>query len=175
MRIRVLIADDHRAVREGLRLLLSDQPDFVLVGEAEDGNGAVELAKTLRPDVLLTDLNMPRPDGIEVAAILRVQAPDVKVLVLTMDDDPALARRALAAGAAGFASKLAGPTELLQALAIVASGEKYLAYPKAAAGEDRGSDRYSDAKRTHRAESDGVLAGFKRGNEKARRQTPKRR
>lgn len=126
MTISVVIADDHGSVREGLKLLLNTHPDFLLLGEAEDGNGAIHLAHTLQPDVLLTDLNMPGPDGIEVAAALRKQAPAVRVLILTLDDDPAVAHQALNAGASGFVSKLSPPTELLTALAVVASGERYL-------------------------------------------------
>jgi len=113
-RPRVLLADDHRMVTEGLKGLLAD--DFELVGAVEDGHALLAAAKELRPDVIVADITMPRLNGIEALHLLKRHNPQVKVVFLTMHQDRAYARRALAAGAAGFVVKHAAPEELVMAI-----------------------------------------------------------
>jgi len=119
--VRVLVADDHPVFRSGLRLLLEDL-DVEVVGEAADGEAAVELAVAERPDVVLMDLQMPGTSGLEATRRIAERAPDVRVLVLTMveDDDTLLA--ALRAGAAGYLLKGSGPDEIDRAVHGVAAG-----------------------------------------------------
>jgi two-component system, NarL family, response regulator NreC len=125
-RIRVLVADDHRMARAGLALLLKLQADIDVVGEADDGYEALRLATALRPDVLLADISMPGPSGIELAAVLRERLPDVRVVVLTMHEDANLVREALAAGAYGYIIKRAAEVELVAAIRNAALGNVYV-------------------------------------------------
>ena len=124
--IRVLIADDHGLVRNGLRLVVEDEPDMVVVGEAADGKQALDLASALQPDVMLLDISMPPPDGIEVTRRLTAIKSAVRVLVLTMHEDPDLVREAFAAGAAGYMIKRAAADELIGAIHTVAQGGRYI-------------------------------------------------
>lgn len=120
-KIRVLIADDHAVLRAGLRLLIGAQPDMELVAEAQDRDSTVRLARETAPDVALVDLTMPG-GGMGAIEDLTAQTPGVRVLVLTMHDDPAYLRTALAAGAAGYVVKKAADTELLSSLRAVHHG-----------------------------------------------------
>ncbi|SNB61241.1 response regulator transcription factor [Thermoflexus hugenholtzii] len=124
--IRVLIADDHAVFRAGLRLLLSAQPDIEVVGEAEDGWQTLRQAEALRPDVILLDLTMPGMPGLQALALLRRQAPEARVLILTMHEDEAYLRQALAEGAAGYIIKRATDEELITAIRAVARGDLYI-------------------------------------------------
>jgi two-component system response regulator NreC len=124
--IRVLIADDHGLVRRGLEMILSMEDDVEVVGQAASGQEAIDLALRLRPDVVLADISMPPPDGIEVARILRSQLPGAKTLIVTMHEDSHMVRRALNAGAAGYLIKRAMGDELLAAVRTVAAGNRYV-------------------------------------------------
>jgi DNA-binding NarL/FixJ family response regulator len=124
--IRLLIADDHPVVRDGLRAMLSTQPDMELVGEATTGTEAVERARALRPDVVLMDLQMPGLDGPGAIAILREQAPEVGVLVLTTYGTDADITRAVEAGATGYLLKDAPREQLFGAIRAAAKGESVL-------------------------------------------------
>jgi DNA-binding NarL/FixJ family response regulator len=124
-RARVLLADDHRIVTEGLRSLLA--PEFDLVDVVEDGQALVEAARILRPDVIVADIGMPRLNGFEALAQLRQDNPQVRVIFLTMHQEPAYARRALEAGAAGFVLKHSAPAELVRAIRAALEGKTYLA------------------------------------------------
>ena len=121
-KIRLLLADDHAILRAGLRMLLDAQPDMVVVGEAADGEDAVRRAHATRPDVAVVDLTMPRLGGVETLQRLRRELPVTRLLVLTMHDDPAYARVAFAAGAAGRVVKDSESTELLTAIRTVHRG-----------------------------------------------------
>ena len=121
-KIRLLLADDHAILRAGLRMLLNAQPDMVVVGEAADGEDAVRRAHATRPDVAVVDLTMPRLGGVETLQRLRRELPVTRLLVLTMHDDPAYARVAFAAGAAGHVVKDSESTELLTAIRTVHRG-----------------------------------------------------
>ncbi len=126
--IRILIADDHAVLRSGLRLLLDAQPDFAVVGEASTGEETVERAVALQPDVLLLDIAMPDLNGLEAARRIRQQAPELRILVLTMYDDEAYLRQFLEMGAAGYVLKKAADTELVAAIRAVHRGESFV-YP----------------------------------------------
>ncbi len=123
-RPRVLLADDHRVVSEGLKHLLSE--DFELVGMVEDGRALVAAARKLQPDVIVADITMPHLNGIEAMAQLKKDNPHVKVVFLTMHQDPAYARRALEAGAAGFVVKHSAPAELVMAIRAALKGQMFI-------------------------------------------------
>ena len=123
---RLLIADDHAVLRSGLRVLLDAQPDMEVIGEAADGAEAVREALALRPDVVLMDVAMTGEGGLEATRRIREQAPQIKVLVLSMYDDESYLRRALEVGASGYALKRAADTDLLSAIRAVARDEVYL-------------------------------------------------
>jgi DNA-binding NarL/FixJ family response regulator len=124
--IRLLIADDHPVVRDGLRAMLATQPDMELVGEAATGTQAVAQARALRPDVVLMDLQMPELDGPDAIATLREQAPEVRVLVLTTYGTDADITRAVDAGATGYLLKDAPREQLFGAIRAAARGESVL-------------------------------------------------
>ena len=124
--IRVLLVDDHAVVREGLRAFLRLQPDLEVLGEAADGASAVELAESLRPDVVLLDLVMPKGDGLVALRAIRQLAPAARVLVLTSYADDAQLFAAMEAGAAGYMLKDVAPDALASAIRDVAEGRPAL-------------------------------------------------
>ena len=124
--IRVVIADDHAILREGIKVLLQAQSDLVVVGEAEDGRQAVQRCQELRPDVVLMDIAMPGLGGYEATLEIRRLMPNIRVLVLTQYDNKEYVLRFLRAGAAGYLVKKAVGTELVSAIRAVAHGETYL-------------------------------------------------
>lgn len=124
-KIRVLVADDHAVLRAGLRLLINSQPDMEVVGEAGDHRQALEMARKLQPNVLTLDMSMAAGNGIQVIQALARDLPSIRVLVLTMHDDPAYFRMALASGAVGYVCKKAADSELLTAIRSVAHGKVY--------------------------------------------------
>ena len=124
--IRVLIVDDHAVVRAGLRLLLDAEPDMEVVGEAGSIDQAIFEARALKPDVILMDVVMPGRSGIEGSPAVLHEAPEAKLLVLSMQDDPTYVREAFAAGASGYVLKEAADTELVAAIREVAAGGKYV-------------------------------------------------
>jgi two-component system response regulator NreC len=121
-KIRVMIADDHAILRAGLRMLVNVQADMEVVSEASDGEKAVETARKTRPDVTLLDLTMPRVGGMKALEKMARDCRETRVLVLTMHDDPAYLRSALAAGAAGYLLKRAVDAELIAAIRAVHRG-----------------------------------------------------
>jgi two-component system, NarL family, response regulator NreC len=125
-KIRLLVADDHAILRSGLRVLLSAQPDMEVVGEAADGAEAFREALASRPDVVLMDVAMGSENGLDATRRIKEQAPEIKVLVLSMYDDESYLHRALEAGASGYALKRAADTDLLSAIRAVARDEMYL-------------------------------------------------
>lgn len=123
--IRVLLCDDHRVVTQGLRHLLAGIADITCVGEAANGIEALELLEHLGAHVLITDLDMPEMDGLALASRARQKHPQLKVLVLSMHDEPAMVRRALEAGADGYLVKSAGRDEVVLAIREVQAGRKH--------------------------------------------------
>lgn len=124
--IRVVIADDHAMVREGLRALVDAQPDLRVVGEAADGAEAIAQVRDLRPDVVLLDLSMPGMGGAESAARITNETPSVKVLALTMHEERGYVSRLLRAGAAGYVLKRTVSSELVRAIHVVSGGGTYV-------------------------------------------------
>lgn len=125
-RIGVLLVDDHAMLRAGMKLLIGAQPDLEVVGEAGSLRDAVELARKLNPAVVTLDLTMPGGGGIDGVAKVLAASPKSRVLVLTMHDDPAYVRSALALGAAGYIVKSAADTELIGAIRAVARGRVFV-------------------------------------------------
>jgi NarL family two-component system response regulator YdfI len=124
--IRILVADDHRIVREGLRLILESQDGFTLVGEASDGGEAVRLAEGLHPDVILMDLRMPGMDGIAAIQAIRGRDPQAAIVILTTYNEDDLMVRGLRAGARGFLLKDTDRETLFRAIRAAARGETLL-------------------------------------------------
>jgi two-component system response regulator NreC len=129
--IRVIIADDHTIFRSGLNMLLSSEPDINVIGEAEDGQSAIQLAKELNPDVILMDIGMPELNGIEATERIKLETPDINILVLTMHRSDEYFFKMLEAGASGYILKGAETSELINAVRSVAKGEVFL-YPSMA-------------------------------------------
>lgn len=123
MTLRVVIADDHPMVRYGIAAVLRDVPTIELVGEAEDGEQLLAVVEQERPDVVLTDLAMPKLSGVEAVTALRAAHPDLPVLVLSMHTDDEAVFAALRAGARGYLVKGAGGAELVRAIESVAAGD----------------------------------------------------
>ena len=126
MSIRVLLGDDHRIVREGLRILLEKEPDIEVIGEAEDGHSTVELARKLKPQIVVMDITMPDLNGIEATYEITKEVPGVKVLALSMHVDQRFVEKMLRAGATGYLPKDCAYEELVRAVHTVASNETYL-------------------------------------------------
>ena len=124
--IRLVLADDHTILREGIRALLEDQPDMAVVGEAEDGRQAVQLTHDLRPNVVLMDIAMPLLNGLEATRQINRDHPEIHVLVLTMHDNEEYIHEVLAAGASGYVLKQAAASELVAAIRAVHHGEAVL-------------------------------------------------
>ena len=124
--IRVLIVDDHPVVRSGIRLLLAQEDDIEPVGEAGTGRDAIFEARSLKPDVVLMDVVMPEQTGLEALPTLLHEHPEMKVLLLSMQDDPRYVREAFAAGAAGYVLKEAADAEVVTAVREVAKGGRYV-------------------------------------------------
>jgi DNA-binding NarL/FixJ family response regulator len=124
--LRVVLADDHAVVREGLKALIGAQPGMELVGEAADGRSACRLVEQLLPDVVVMDVSMPGMSGAQAAEELRRACPRVKVLALTVHEDKGYLRQLLEAGAAGYVLKRAAAEELVHAIRTVAAGGVYL-------------------------------------------------
>jgi two-component system, NarL family, response regulator LiaR len=122
-RIRVVVADDHKVVRAGIRELLSDEPDIEVVGEARDGHEAVALALSVRPDVVVMDINMPELSGVEATRQIRAATPAVRVLVLTAYLDDPYIYGLLDAGASGYILKTAEGQEIVRAVRATAAGQ----------------------------------------------------
>lgn len=126
IKIRIILVDDHRILREGIRSLLEEHDDIEVIGEAEDGRSAVKLVGELQPDVVLMDIAMPQLNGLEATRQIKRDNPDVRVLILTVHDNEEYIRQVLATGAMGYVLKYAAASELLSAIRTVYRGESVL-------------------------------------------------
>ncbi len=124
--IKIVLADDHTVVRSGLRMLLDSEHDLEVVAEAGEVQGARRYVRGHRPDVLVLDLNMPGESSLDAIPALRAESPGTQIVVLTMQEEPAFARRALGAGALGYVLKESADDELVHAVRAAAAGETYL-------------------------------------------------
>jgi DNA-binding NarL/FixJ family response regulator len=127
--IRVLVADDHAVVREGIRHVLEREPGFEVVAEAANGSEVVELAERHHPDVVVLDISMPGESGLQVAARLRRSVPDARVLILSMHDNTEYVLESVRAGAHGYLLKDTAATELRRAVLAVRAGEAFFSPP----------------------------------------------
>lgn len=123
-RIRILLVDDHPVVRQGLRKILSTFDQIAIAGEASSGREAIEVARELKPDVVLMDISMPEMNGIEATTILRRDLPEVKVLALSMHENASYVKQALKAGARGYILKESAPQKLVEAISNVNSSSE---------------------------------------------------
>ncbi|MGD0744713.1 MAG: response regulator transcription factor [Verrucomicrobiota bacterium] len=140
-KLRVLLADDHKIVREGLRLLIDSQPDMRVVGEAANGREVLLKARDLKPDVVVMDLSMPELNGLQATERLKAECPEMKVVALTAHEDAGYLRQLCKVGAAGYVLKRSAGDELVKAIGVVAKGGVYFEATlasKALAGEAGG-------------------------------------
>lgn len=126
MKIRVLVADDHAIVREGLGTMLGNQPDMVVVGLAANGRDAIRMVDEYQPDVAIMDISMPELNGIDAISQMLPRHPSIKVIVLSIHETKPYVNRALKAGARGYLLKETAGLEVLEAVRAVYSGERYL-------------------------------------------------
>jgi two-component system response regulator NreC len=124
--LRILVADDHATVRQGLKLLIESQPDMEVVGEAADGKHVLEQAETLRPDIVVMDISMPGMNGLVTTRMLKRAHPTIAVVALTRHEEETYLEELLRGGASGYILKQSAPTEFLQAIRAVAAGGVYL-------------------------------------------------
>ena len=124
--IRIMITDDHALVRDGLRSMLDDEPGLKVVGEAANGREALELCRSLRPDLVLMDVRMPEMDGLEATRVIKGELPSTSVLMVTMHENPDYLMEALSAGAAGYVLKGASGDRLVDAINRTMRGESPL-------------------------------------------------
>jgi DNA-binding NarL/FixJ family response regulator len=124
--LRILVADDHAVVRQGLKLLINSQPDMTVVGEAADGAAVLQQAAAVEPDIVVMDLSMPGMNGLVATRALKKARPAVEVVALTRHDDETFLQEVLRAGASGYVLKQSNPVEFLQAIRAVAAGGVYL-------------------------------------------------
>jgi two-component system, NarL family, response regulator NreC len=132
-KLRILLADDHKMVRDGLKMLIDANPDMRVVGEAANGREALHKARELKPDVVVMDLSMPELNGLQATRMLKAERPDLKIVVLTAHEDESYLSQLCKAGAAGYVMKLSAGEELVQAITDVAKGGVH--YEAALAGK----------------------------------------
>lgn len=125
-KLRIILADDHKIIRAGLKALINEQPDMHVIAEAGDGRGALELVRKHAPDVLVLDISMPNMNGLQAMAQLQRDRLAVKTLILTAYSDVAYLRQMLAAGAAGYIQKKAAADELIKAVRVIVEGGVYI-------------------------------------------------
>jgi two-component system response regulator NreC len=125
-KLKILIAEDHQTVREGIKLLVNSQPDMEIIGEAGDGEDAIGKAVDAVPDLLLMDISMPNLNGLKATKKLRSVIPNLKILILTRHTDDGYLQQLLGAGANGYVLKQSAPTELITAIRAIAAGNAYL-------------------------------------------------
>src|SRR3954452_14071217 len=125
-KLQILLADDHKVMREGLRMLINAQPDMEVVGEADNGQRTVALTQKLQPDLVVMDISMPELNGLKATEKLRHMCPRIKILTLTRHTDDGYLQQMLKAGASGYVLKQSSSEELVRAIRAVVSGQRYL-------------------------------------------------
>jgi len=125
-RLRILVADDHATVRQGLKLLIDSQSDMTVIGEAADGKDVLEQANALKPDIVIMDISMPGMNGLVATRLLKRAQPDAAIVALTRHEDDLYLKELLRAGASGYVLKQSAPAEFLRAIRAVAAGGVYL-------------------------------------------------
>jgi len=125
-KLRIVLAEDHKTVREGIKLLVDAQPDMEVVGEAGDGEAVIALTAELKPDVVLMDISMPVLNGLKATKKLRALYPKIKILTLTRHTDDGYLRQLIGAGANGYVLKQSAPSELINAIRSVGEGNSFL-------------------------------------------------
>ena len=123
---RILLAEDHNTVREGIKMLVNAQPDMEVIGEAADGRAAITETRRLSPDLLVMDISMPEMNGLKATEKLRQEFPDLKILTLTRHTDDGYLQQLVKAGVNGYVLKQSAPTELINAIRTVTSGRSYV-------------------------------------------------
>ena len=160
-KLQILLADDHKVMREGLRLLINAQPDMEVVGEADNGQRAVALTQKLQPDLIVMDISMPELNGLKATEKLRHLYPHLKILTLTRHTDNGYLQQMLKAGASGYVLKQSASEELVRAIRAVVAGQKYLdpalTNQLVAKVIGRGSSRSSPAENTLSQREEEVL------------------
>jgi DNA-binding NarL/FixJ family response regulator len=156
--VRIVLVDDHKVMREGLRMVLERENNLQVVGEADDGLAALTVIRELRPDVVVMDISMPGVNGLKAIEMLKTQAPDTKVLILTRHTESSYVQQLLGSGAIGYLLKQSASKELVRAIRRVSAGDSYLdpavteqVIGSIAAGAHRGT---SGAKNLSRREED---------------------
>lgn len=134
MTIRILVVDDHAVVRHGLKTLLSNRPDWIIIDEAEDGIEAVDKANSLKPDVIILDVSMPRMDGLEACRRIRKDVPESEVLIVTQHDSAQMMREAMNAGARGYVVKSNVTRDLPAAVEAVSQHQTFSSLKNGVAG-----------------------------------------
>jgi DNA-binding NarL/FixJ family response regulator len=125
-KVRILLADDHETLREGLKMIINSQPDMEVVGEAGEGGEALLKTKTLLPDIVVMDVSMPRMNGLKATETVREACPDTRVVALTRHSDQGYLQQMLRAGASAYVLKQSRPAEVLKAIRAVAAGDSYV-------------------------------------------------
>lgn len=125
-KLRILLAEDHKTVREGIKLLVNAQPDMEVIGEADDGEAAIAAVQNLQPDLIIMDISMPHVNGLKATQRLRALKSDVKILTLSRHTDDGYLQQLLAAGANGYVLKQSAPNHLVTAIREIVEGNAYL-------------------------------------------------
>ncbi|HEY0048363.1 MAG TPA: response regulator transcription factor [Pyrinomonadaceae bacterium] len=125
-KLRIILAEDHETVREGLKLIVNSQADMEVVGEAGNGSAAIKLARELAPDIVVMDISMPELNGLKATKKLKQLCPQVKILTLTRHTDDAYLQQLIQAGSSGYVLKQSAPTELIRAIHAISEGKSYL-------------------------------------------------
>jgi len=125
-KLRIMLAEDHLTVREGIKLLINSQPDMEVICEAGDGAAAIKLAQKSAPDIIVMDVSMPEINGLKATKRLKQVAPNIKILTLTRHTDDAYLQQLVESGASGYVLKQSAPSELIRAIRSIAEGNNYL-------------------------------------------------